>query len=57
MTDPDEEQLARERLAHAFPDVPVRIISSVFTAYREVTPTLPEAVSAAHHRIVDACAL
>lgn len=57
MAHDDAEQAARERLAQAFPEVPLRIIASIFAAYRRVTPTLSDTVRAAHRRIVDACSL
>ncbi len=52
----DDDGLARERLANAFPKVPERIFASVFTAYRQVTPTLSDAARAARRRIKDPCA-
>jgi hypothetical protein len=53
----DTDQLAQQRIARAFPNVPVRIISSVFSAYRHTMPTLPDAIRASHRRLADACAL
>ncbi len=53
----DTDQTAQERLLRTFPDVPVRIIATVFTAYRQVEPTLADTVHAVRARIADACAL
>jgi hypothetical protein len=51
------DDLAQARLSREFPDVPARIIAAVLTAYRRVTPSLPEAAQAAHDRIADARAM
>jgi hypothetical protein len=50
------EVRAAQQLADAYPAVPMRIITSVLTAYRSVTSTLPDAVRAAVQRLDDACA-
>jgi hypothetical protein len=51
---PPAEDLVRARLSHEFPHVPTRIINAVFTAYRAVTASLPEAALATHARLQDA---
>jgi hypothetical protein len=48
------EDAARAHLASQFPTVPSRVIDSVWSAYREATPTLVAALAAAHARIEDA---
>lgn len=48
------EHLARKQLVQLFPGVSTRIITSVFSAYRRVTPTVAAALRAARGRIDDA---
>jgi hypothetical protein len=51
------EEAALARLARDFPNVSMRVISAVLTAYRGVTPTLAQAALATHDRIEDARAV
>ena len=46
---------ALEQLTSEFPQVPVRVVLSVFLGYLGQAPSLTAAVDATRDRIVDAC--
>jgi hypothetical protein len=56
MAQAEAEPSAQQQLAATHPGVPARIVDSVLTAFRAVTPTLTDAVRATQRRLDDACA-
>ena len=48
---------AFENLTREFPDVPVRVVITIFLRYLEHGHTLARAVEATRYRIRDACAV
>jgi hypothetical protein len=56
MAQAERQTSAQQQLAETHPGVPARIVDSILSAFRAVTPTLPDAVRATQRRLDDACA-